>query len=348
MTVQALLTYAIVLSLLTLSVMQPAVAETLTAAQAYEKGKVLHFQDKFEEAEPYLLQAGQGGYAAAYYLIAGAEPINRFMMSEREYKYLTLAAKEGHLLAMLVLTRDRSLAPSSEKSSWRQSLKQILATHVEKKKPFAMALKARMHSNDQDTYDAYTTKAAEAGYPTSQYYLATKYRNGRGWFFLPGSREKEVAKLFEAAARGGYHEALIHQAYELITSGNKVEEGLGVLDMLVQKGDAQALSFFGSLFSHTFFNHPNEWTLKDKVKGGLYLSALAKSMSPSSGNGVYKDKYERLLKVLTDEEKAQVDKLTEEYLSNHTVYEQDGLDEYEYTVDNLHTALERWGSNANE
>ncbi|WP_325893718.1 hypothetical protein [Grimontia sp. NTOU-MAR1] len=335
-----------VLLILMLTALSPAKAETLTAAQAYEKGKILHFQDKFEEAEPYLLQAGQGGYAAAYYLIAGAEPINRFMMSEREYKYLTLAAKEGHLLAMLVLTRDRSLAPSSEKSSWRQSLKQILAPHVEKKNPFAMALKARMHSNDQDTYDAYTTKAAEAGYPTSQYYLATRYRNGRGWFLLPGSREKEVAKLFEAAARGGYHEAIMYKGFTTI-SGGDIDTGMAVLTSLVDKGDAQVLSGLGIRLSGIGKEYIKSWTYFDKVKGTVLLKSLALSTSPKFDDA-YQNFSDRAWATLTDEEKAQVDKLTEEYLNNHTVYKQDGLDEYEYTVDNLHTALERWGGNAIE
>ncbi|WP_325893720.1 hypothetical protein [Grimontia sp. NTOU-MAR1] len=344
-TVQALLTYAIVLSLLTLSVMQPAAAETLTAAQAYEKGKTLHFQDKFEEAEPYLLYAGEGGYAAAYYLIANAGHFNRFAMSEREYQYIKLAAEKGHLLAQIGMISTRSHALEQEKQQWRTKFFDVVNPEINKGNPLAYELKSRLYVLTEDYFDL-LSDSAYAGYPSAQWEMARRFRMGDGWFFLPGSREKEVAKLFEAAARGGYHEAIMYKGFTTI-SGGDIDTGMAVLTSLVDKGDAQVLSGLGIRLSGIGKEYIKSWTYFDKVKGAVLLKSLALSTSPKFDDA-YQNFSDRAWATLTDEEKAQVDKLTEEYLNNHTVYKQDGLDEYEYTVDNLHTALERWGGNAIE
>ncbi|WP_283130128.1 hypothetical protein [Enterovibrio norvegicus] len=323
----------------------PTQAATLTAEQAYQKGKILHFQDRFEEAEPYLLQAGESGNASAYYLLANAGNPNRYLMGEKEYKYKKLAADNGHLAAMIGLIMPRSISP--KKTYWRNQLLEILKPEIKNNNPLAMQLKNIMPSTGEDVVLSDVKNAAYAGHPRAQYFLARRYENGEGWFLLPGSREKEVAKLYEASARGGYRDALSRKLSRLIQEG-KEKEGLTILDALIAKGDAQTLSTYGILISDLSLDLAPDWTYIDKVKGATYLKTLKDSMSPNSRDGMNQRMYERAKALLTAEEIQQVDQLTDEYLSTHTVYKQDGLDEFEYTVDNLHTALERWGGNAIE
>ncbi|CZF77878.1 hypothetical protein GMA8713_00347 [Grimontia marina] len=331
-----------VLLMLMLTALSPANAETLTPAQAYEKGKILHFQDKFEEAEPYLLQAGESGYSAAYYLIANAGHLNRYLMSDKEYKFKKLAAENGHLMAMIGLTMPRSISP--QKKYWRNTIQNILSPHADKNNPLALQMQG--YATPIEEYDEMSLlkTAAYAGYPKAQWKLARRYESGESWFFLPGSREKEVAKLYEAAARGGYHEAIWYKGVRAVKSGD-IEGGMGILQTLIDKGDASKVSSLGFMLSE-LPDIDDAWSYDDKMLGSTYLRATATAMSDFDDTFEVFDK--EAAKLLTDEEKVQVDKLAEEYLSNHTVYKQDGLDEYEYTVDNLHTALERWGGNAIE
>ncbi|WP_283130124.1 hypothetical protein [Enterovibrio norvegicus] len=324
----------------------PTQAATLTAEQAYQKGKILHFQDRFEEAEPYLLQAGNSGNAAAYYLIADSGSFNRFGMSDKEYKFMKFAADNGHLLAMVGMISDRSLTSPKEKKIWRERFLEVIEPEINQGNPLAYELLSRLYVL-KDEYFGLLKDSAYAGYPSAQWEVARRFEMGDDWFLLPGSREKEVAKLYEASARGGYRDALSRKLSRLIQEG-KEKEGLTILDALIAKGDAQTLSTYGILISDLSLDLAPDWTYIDKVKGATYLKTLKDSMSPNSRDGMNQRMYERAKALLTAEEILQVSQLTDEYLSNHSVYKQDGLDEFEYTVDNLHTALERWGGNAIE
>ncbi|WP_283130127.1 hypothetical protein [Enterovibrio norvegicus] len=323
----------------------PTLATTLTTEQAYQKGKILHFQDRFEEAEPYLLQAGESGNASAYYLLANAGNPNRYLMGEKEYKYKKLAADNGHLAAMIGLIMPRSISP--KKTYWRNQLLEILKPEIKNNNPLAMQLKNIMPSTGEDVVLSDVKNAAYAGHPRAQYFLARRYENGEGWFLLPGSREKEVAKLYEASARGGYHDAIWYLGYEMIEAG-EIDAGVTKIQSLVDKGAAQTLSTYGILLTNINPDPRQTWKQIDKIRGATYLKAVKDSMSAKSKDGLYQDLYRYAKEDLSDEEIKQGDILAEEYLRTHTVYRQDGLDEYEYTVDNLHTALERWGGNAIE
>ncbi|WP_283130126.1 hypothetical protein [Enterovibrio norvegicus] len=324
----------------------PTMAATLTAEQAYQKGKTLHFQDRFEEAEPYLLQAGNSGNAAAYYLIADSGSFNRFGMSDKEYKFMKFAADNGHLLAMVGMISDRSLTSPKEKKIWREKFLEVVEPEINKGNPLAYELISRLYVL-KDEYFGLLKNSAYAGYPSAQWEVARRFEMGDDWFLLPGSREKEVAKLYEASARGGYRDALSSKALSLIEEGEK-EKAFEIINTLIDKGDAQSLTTYGALFSDIYPNSLAGWSDIDKARGASYLKALKDSMAPESKNGLYRDMYRFAEEDLSDEEIKQGEILAEEYLRTHTVYRQDGLDEYEYTVDNLHTALERWGGNAIE
>ncbi|MDD1781105.1 hypothetical protein LRP49_07795 [Enterovibrio sp. ZSDZ35] len=321
----------------------PANADALSAEAAYQKGKILHFQDKFEEAEPYLLQAGEQGYPAAYFLIASSGHINRFFMSNKEYRFKKLAAENGHLISMISLTMERSSSPN--KSYWKEHLLKILEPHIENRNPLAIQLKnyATPYTANEEIY--YLKKAAYPGYPKAQLKLARRYESGEGWFFLPGSREKEVERLYNAAARGGYHDAIWNNGINAIQEG-EVDKGLELLNPLFEKGDASKMYTFGTLTAGISAAGPN-WPYIDKLLGTTYTNIVASSMSETHED-MYSFMNGEAKAELTEKENQQVEKMTEEYLKTHTVYKQDGLDEYEYTVDNLHTALERWGGNAIE
>ena len=51
---------------------------------------------------------------------------------------------------------------------------------------------------------AWLEKAAEAGDGFGQYLLASVYESGKGWFLIPGSREKAIGKWFKASAENGF------------------------------------------------------------------------------------------------------------------------------------------------
>ncbi len=63
-------------------------------------------------------------------------------------------------------------------------------------------------------------RSANAGYPSAQRWLAVRYERGDGWFFWPGSRVKEIERLYEASAEGGLPMAMGQQAGILLTKGD--------------------------------------------------------------------------------------------------------------------------------
>ncbi len=63
-------------------------------------------------------------------------------------------------------------------------------------------------------------RSANSGYPSAQHWLAVRYEWGDGWFFWPDGRLREIERLYEASAEGGYARAIGQQAGILLTKGD--------------------------------------------------------------------------------------------------------------------------------
>lgn len=62
-------------------------------------------------------------------------------------------------------------------------------------------------------------KASAVDHPEAQWWLAIKYREGKG-FFWPGQREAEVERLLRASAVGGYPQGISEYAALLLSKGD--------------------------------------------------------------------------------------------------------------------------------
>jgi len=63
-------------------------------------------------------------------------------------------------------------------------------------------------------------KAANAGDASSQWLLASRYREGRGVFIIPSNRKKEEDRLLKLAAENGFPKAQIEYAGILAERGD--------------------------------------------------------------------------------------------------------------------------------
>jgi hypothetical protein len=68
--------------------------------------------------------------------------------------------------------------------------------------------------------DVWLDKSANHGYPLAQFLLATKYRDGKGFFILPSGRNEVVEKWMKASAENGYPQGMMGYAAILFTNND--------------------------------------------------------------------------------------------------------------------------------
>lgn len=198
-TIYAIILYSIFLS-------TSAFAELTSDQQvAKNKGLILYQQSDWYDSQPLLkIAADAGDSTAQYYLGEAIRLSNRYTTEDAKKRYES-AAKQGDLYAMLRLSNSHDLCKEmgscSGKSDeeWRNYALQVANERAEKGDTEAMIVLFTAKQGLQ-----WLEKAATAGSGFAQKVLAGKYKDGEGWFLIPGSREKAVEKWFKASAESGY------------------------------------------------------------------------------------------------------------------------------------------------
>ena len=141
---------------------------------------------------------------AQYYLGEAIRLSKRYTTAEAK-RWYEAAAEQGDLYAMLRLSSKddlcRYMGTCNGKigEQWRKQAIKIARERAGRGDTEAMIV---LYLANQGL--AWLEKAAEAGDGFGQYLLASVYESGKGWFLIPGSREKAIGKWFKASAENGF------------------------------------------------------------------------------------------------------------------------------------------------
>ena len=227
----------------------------LSAALTPEQGKhkdrgiVLYNQYKNGEAE--LTVAAEAGDAEAQFFLGQQIKDRNQYMSAEASKWLTLAAEQGDLYAMLSLSRSgKYLCLNMEKCPNNKTPAQWLELAK------SQALKGAKKNNAEAMYILYLAasdvewlrKSSQLGFPKAQWLLASRYEEGDADFILPWKRKEKIQSLLKLSAEGGYPKAMVDYAatlydqkdFEGFRSWNEKAAGLGYVDAILRCGGGLA------------------------------------------------------------------------------------------------------------
>lgn len=188
----------------------------LTPEQQTAKEHGIALYNQYRPAENELRVAAEAGDAEAqFYLAENLRHKNRYMTAEAR-NFLEKSASQGNLYAMLRLgnsgngvCRILDNCPKGFKSNeaWLREAGRVSKEQAAKGDPEGLYILYRV-TGDFDSL----IRSAESGFPFAQYWLAKRYQNGDGFFWLPWRRSQEIERWFRAAAENGNPKAMIEYA----------------------------------------------------------------------------------------------------------------------------------------
>ena len=183
-----------------------AVAQLTHEQQAAkDKGLTLYNQSDWYDSQPLLQIAAEAGDRMAQYYLGEAIRLSKRYTTAEAKRWYEAAAEQGDLYAMLRLSSKddlcRYMGTCNGKigEQWRKQAIKIARERAGRGDTEAMIV---LYLANQGL--AWLEKAAEAGDGFGQYLLASVYESGKGWFLIPGSREKAIGKWFKASAENGF------------------------------------------------------------------------------------------------------------------------------------------------
>ena len=140
---------------------------------------------------------------------------------------------------------DMGTCTGRSSGEWRQQALKIARERAEKGDTEAMTV---LYTARQGL--GWLEKAAEAGDSYAQTLLASAYKDGKGWFLIPGNREKAVEKWYRASAEGDYAPGMFFYANFLYEhNGNDAEVGYW-LRKTAEAGHIDALGSYSLNIAH--------------------------------------------------------------------------------------------------
>ncbi|MBH3361501.1 tetratricopeptide repeat protein [Pseudomonas sp. URMO17WK12:I11] len=192
----------------------PFTAKADANTNAIEEAKVLYNQRK--PALPQLKKAAAlGDPESQFYLAEELSGPLELMTQEAAFWYEKSAA-QGDMYAMYRLAfRNIDICQALQSCSaiglsaqdWKNKLTRIAQSRSARGDSEAMSM-LYLVTGDLD----WLKKAANAGDASSQWLLASRYREGRGVFIIPSNRKKEEERLLKLAAENGFPKAQIEYA----------------------------------------------------------------------------------------------------------------------------------------
>ncbi|HIF9125316.1 TPA: sel1 repeat family protein [Photobacterium damselae] len=283
---------------------------------AYQLGDLLVDQYKIKQGQPYLKYAADKGNAKAALAYSRSLSTNVMVLGPQEHEYAVKAAKLGNEDAMLTLSLSRNIF--GDREAFRSVLLNKLREKAAQGDADAMRKLSILNFGTSKEVD-WKKKAAEHGNATAQHELARYYEVGKGWFFIPGKREKEVKRLYKASAEQGNLRGMEGYASIIYDEGNK-EEALDIWIKMANTGDAVSISVLAARYLHAVpqITYPE----KDEVLGAAYSKIYLDSMGTDKKQSlyeIYKENYLEAMGHLSEAQKEQVNEFAKEFLKTHTV-----------------------------
>ncbi|WIH18222.1 tetratricopeptide repeat protein [Photobacterium damselae] len=288
--------------------------ESMSVEDAYQLGDLLVDQYKIKQGQPYLKYAADKGNAKAALAYSRSLSTNVMVLGPQEHEYAVKAAKLGNEDAMLTLSLSRNIFGDRFRSVLLNKLREKAAQGDAD----AMRKLSILYFGTSKEVD-WKKKAAEHGNATAQHELARYYEVGKGWFFIPGKREKEVKRLYKASAEQGNFRGMEGYASIIYDEGNK-KEALDIWTKMANTGDATSIRFLAARYLHMVpqITYPE----KDEVLGAAYSKIYLDSMGTDKKQSlyeIYKENYLEVMSHLSEAQKKQVNDFAADYLKTHTV-----------------------------
>ena len=161
---------------------------------AKEKGLVLYQQSDWYDSQPLLRIAAEAGDSEAQYFLAETLRLsNRYITAEAQ-KWYEAAAEQGEVYAMLRLSGkgdDLCVAMGNCPADQKTPYEWLMLARKTASARAAQGDAAALYQMNSATAELeWLEKAAEAGHGEAQWLLANRYKEGRGTFLWPGSREE--------------------------------------------------------------------------------------------------------------------------------------------------------------
>lgn len=216
---------------------------------ARDRGLALYQQSDWYDSQPLLKIAAEAGDQQAQYYLGEAIRLSKRYMTAEARKWYEAAAEQGDLFSMLRLSDSSDLCHelgtcSLNGEEWRQKALDLAYERAEQGD--TQAMNALFIANQGI---GWLEKAAEGGDGPAQRLLAGLYRDGQGWFFLPGRREEAIEKWLKASAEGGYAMGMMEYANNLGLQ-NRVEEARSWIRRSAEGGYIEGVYTYASYLAH--------------------------------------------------------------------------------------------------
>ncbi|EDO25404.1 predicted protein [Nematostella vectensis] len=156
-------------------------------------------------------------------------------------------------------------------------------------------------------------KAAEAGHGEAQWLLANRYKEGRGTFFWPGSREEAAEKWLKASAESGYVPGMMEYA-EILYKRNDLEPVRYWVKKAAEAGYIKAVFSYASYVAHM----PDQLHYPlDRVTGYGLISLIAK-LDGGGGSALNAQEFlPEIAEKMTPDQIKQAEAFANEWQKNH-------------------------------
>ncbi|WP_368491745.1 tetratricopeptide repeat protein [Pseudomonas sp. Hg5Tf] len=247
----------------------------LTPVQQAAKERGIMLYNQYKPAEKELRIAAEAGDAEAqFYLGEELRHKHRHMTAEAR-SFLEASASQGNLYAMIRLGNSGSglcnvlgNCPAGFKSQegWLREALRISKEQAAQGDPEGLYILYKV-TGDFDSL----IKSAEAGFPFAQYWLAQRYHNGDGFFWLPWQRRQEIERWFKAAAENGHPQAMVEYAVIVYENGGDMPVARHWIEESAKTGFQIGVAHLATEHAHlrTYFGFP-----LDLVKGYGLMSLL--------------------------------------------------------------------------
>ncbi|MBK5552208.1 sel1 repeat family protein [Pseudomonas sp. TH03] len=290
---------------------------TVEQQTAKTQGIVLYNQFKAISATTLLkIAADAGDHDAQYYLGESIRKNKRYMTTEALGAY-EASALQGDIYSMIRLAGDKndlcvamSNCPKGRKEpkEWKKMALDTASAESAKGNEEAMYLMFKVTGDDK-----WLEKAANHGFPLAQFRLATKYKEGGGFFLTPSSRAEAVERWMKASAVNGYPPGMMGLAAIFVE-----KQDLSNFKLWNEK--AAASGFVEGVFGYGSYlgGDPSNLGFKtDLIKSYALLSLL---FELDGGGGVRRDVEDVLpdiSKKMSAEQIAEAERFAESWKSSH-------------------------------
>ncbi len=254
---------------------------TTTQKTARDSGISLFQQSDWYDSQPPLKIAAEAGDRKAQFYLAEAIRLSKRYTTAEAQKWYEAAAEQGDLYAMLRLSDEDDLCSSigtcSGKSAkdWREQVLNTANARAVKGDTEAMTV---LYTAGQGL--SWLERAAEAGDSYAQQLLAGVYKDGGGWFLIPGSREKVVVKWYKASSEGGNPRGMFLYANYLFEHDGSLEEVAHWVKEAAENGHIDAVSTYAGKLSRPNNNLGIPVNLKEAYGLNYLLAKIESGISP--------------------------------------------------------------------